>query len=65
VPRIQQIAAKYDLSAEEIGETIPERLEISLNGRPVISTSVTALRAVYEGALEQALRTEVEPLAAD
>ena len=31
----------------------------------VVSAAVSELREVYEGALEKALRTEVEPMAAD
>jgi hypothetical protein len=65
VPRIQQVAAKHGFSADQIGRTIPEKLEISLNGRLVVSASLAVLRDIYEGALEKALRTEVEPVAAD
>ena len=56
--RIQQVASKYNLSAEEIGETVPERLEIELDGRVVVSVAVGELREGFEGALELALRTE-------
>jgi len=65
VSPIQQIAVKYGLAAEVIGETIPERMEISLDGRTVVSASVSELRGVYESALEQALRTEPTTMAAD
>jgi phosphoribosylformylglycinamidine synthase subunit PurL len=65
VPRIQQVAGKFGLSAEPIGETIPEKIEIALDGQLVVSTSVGKLRDIYEGALEKALRTEAEPVAAD
>src|SRR5215831_1530729 len=58
VSRIQEIAVKYALSAEQIGETDPEQLEIQVDGRVVVSAGVTELSKVYEGALEQALRTE-------
>ncbi len=47
-----------------IGETIPERLEISLDGKVVISAPVSELNAAYEGALESALRTDPELVAA-
>jgi phosphoribosylformylglycinamidine synthase len=56
--RIQQITEKYGIAAEGIGETIPERLEISLDGRAAISVSVGDLSAAYEGALESALHTD-------
>jgi phosphoribosylformylglycinamidine synthase len=65
LPRIQQVAGKHGFSADQIGRTIPEKLEISLNGRLVVSASLAVLRDIYEGALEKALRTEVEPVAAD
>ncbi len=55
---IQQVASKHNLSAEEIGETVPEQLEIKLDGRVVISAAVVELREGFEGALESALRTE-------
>jgi len=55
---IQQVAVKYGISADVIGETVPERLEIKANGGVVVSTSVSELRQVYESALETALRTE-------
>jgi phosphoribosylformylglycinamidine (FGAM) synthase-like enzyme len=65
VGRIKEIAAKYGLSAEVIGETTPERVEIKVDGRTVVSADVGDLNAVYEGALEQALRTDPSPVAAD
>ena len=63
--RIQRVAVKYGITAELIGETAPERVEIKLDGRTVVSAAVAELREVYEGALEKALRTDVEPMAAD
>jgi phosphoribosylformylglycinamidine synthase len=57
---IQQVAAKYQLSAEEIGETISEHVEIRLDGRVVVSGTVSELRDSYESALEAALRAEPE-----
>jgi phosphoribosylformylglycinamidine synthase len=63
--RIQQIAVKYGIAAELIGETALERMEIRLDGRVVVSAPVADLREAYEGALERALRTEPEAVAAD
>jgi phosphoribosylformylglycinamidine synthase len=63
--RIEQIAGKYGIAAEMIGDTIPERLEISLDGRPVISASVEDLSAAYEGALESTLRADSELVTAE
>ena len=65
VARIKQVAEKYGIAADPIGETIPEKLEIELDGRVAVSASVSELREVYEGALEKALRTEPETVAAD
>ncbi len=65
VGRIQQVALKYGIVAEVIGETASERIEIKLDGRVVVSAAISELREVYEGALEKALRTDVPPMAAD
>jgi phosphoribosylformylglycinamidine synthase len=56
--RIKQVALKYGLSADEIGETASEKIEITLDGGVVVSAAVSELREAYEGALEAALRTE-------
>ncbi len=61
--RIKQVAAEYGLSAEAIGETVSEKIEIALDSRVVVSAAVSELREVYEGALEAALRTEAETVA--
>jgi len=61
--RIKEAAAKYGLSVEEIGETISDELEIKLDGRVVVSATVSELRSSFEGALESALRTEPEVVA--
>src|SRR5712671_3979648 len=65
VSRIKQVAEKYGVAADVIGETIPDRLEISLDGNVVVSAFVSELSGDYEGALESALRTEPEVVAAD
>lgn len=62
--RIQQVAVKYGLSAESIGETTPEKMEIRLDERVVVSAAVSELRDVYEGALENALHAEPEAVSA-
>jgi phosphoribosylformylglycinamidine synthase II len=62
---VQQVALKYGIAAELIGETAPEWVEIRLDGRVVVSAPVSELREVYEGALERALRTEPNAMAAD
>jgi phosphoribosylformylglycinamidine synthase len=63
--RIKEVAKKYAVAADVIGETIPERLEVSLDGSVVVSAMVADLRAAYEGALESALHTDPELVAAD
>ena len=65
VVRIQEVAGKHGTMTEVIGETIPDRLEISLDGKVVISAPVAQLSEAYERALESALRTDPELVAAD
>jgi phosphoribosylformylglycinamidine synthase len=65
VSAIQQVAVKYGIAAELIGETAAERVEIRLDGRVVVAAPVSELRDAYEGALERALRTEPDVMAAD
>jgi phosphoribosylformylglycinamidine synthase II len=55
LPRIQQVAEEYGIFADVLGETGSDRIEISVDGQPVISASVAELREAYEGALEKAL----------
>jgi phosphoribosylformylglycinamidine synthase subunit PurL len=63
--RIEQIAEKYGIESDTLGETIPERLEISLDGQGVVSAAVSELSAAYENALESTLRADPELVAAD
>ena len=56
--RIQQVAVQYGLSAEVLGETTSQQLEIRLDGRAAVSADVAGLREGYEGALQAALRAE-------
>ncbi len=65
VARIQQVAEEYGIAADVLGESIPERLEISLDGQVVVSASVSGLSAAYKSALESALRADPELIAAD
>jgi phosphoribosylformylglycinamidine synthase len=58
LPRIKQAAEEYGVAADVLGQTGSDRVEISIDGQPVISASVKELRGAYEGALEKALRTE-------
>ncbi|MGO9088309.1 MAG: phosphoribosylformylglycinamidine synthase subunit PurL [Candidatus Sulfotelmatobacter sp.] len=58
--RIKEIAEKHGVAADVIGETIPERLAISLDGSLVVSAAVSDMNAAYEDALESALHTDPE-----
>jgi phosphoribosylformylglycinamidine synthase subunit PurL len=60
LPGIQQIAVKYGLSSEKIGETIPEKFEIKLDGKVEVSAAVIELKEHFEGALEKALKSDLE-----
>jgi phosphoribosylformylglycinamidine synthase II len=58
VSGIKQVAVKYGISADVIGETVPGQVEIKLDGQVVVSAGVNELRQVYENALETALKAE-------
>ncbi len=60
VERIKYIAVKYALSAENIGSTVPEKLEIRVDGNVSALAAVSDLKAEWAGALEKALHTETE-----
>jgi phosphoribosylformylglycinamidine synthase II len=60
ISRIQEIAETSGIAADVIGETMPDRLEITLDGKLLISASVSELSGAYEGSLETALRAEPE-----
>ena len=64
VSRIQQLARKYRITAEVLGETTDAGLEISVDGRPAVSAAVSELSAAYENALESSLRTDPVAMAA-
>jgi phosphoribosylformylglycinamidine synthase subunit PurL len=63
--RIKQVAQKHGIFADQLGETVPETIEIKLDGRDIISAPVSELNGEYEGALERALRSEPAVMAAD
>jgi phosphoribosylformylglycinamidine synthase II len=65
VERIQQLAVKYALSAEQIGSTVPDNLEIRVDGKMAAAAAVSELKQAWAEALENALHTELEePLVA-
>jgi len=65
VSRIKEVAARFGVMADVIGETISGQLEISLDNAAVISSTISELRVAYEGALEAALKSDHELVAAD
>jgi phosphoribosylformylglycinamidine synthase len=65
VSRIQQVAENHGIVAETLGEAISDRLEISLDGKLLVSALVSELNAKYESALESTLRTDAERVGAD
>jgi phosphoribosylformylglycinamidine synthase len=58
--RIKEVAHQHGAAADVIGETIPNRLEISLDGKVVIVVPISQLTEAYEGAVEAALGTDTE-----
>jgi phosphoribosylformylglycinamidine synthase subunit PurL len=56
--RIQQVAEEYGVSADVLGDTGTDRVEISVGDQSAISASVQELREAYEGALEKALQPD-------
>jgi len=62
---IKELAVKYGLSSQLIGETLDGVFEIRLDGQVVVSATVSQLRQVYEDALERTLKTDPDLVAAD
>src|SRR5438270_10140545 len=58
--RIKELAGTHGVAANKIGETIQDRLEITVDGNTVISAAVSELKQPYETALEAALKTDPE-----
>ncbi len=58
VGRIQEVALKYAVAADPLGQTVPENFVVNVNGRPVVSAAVSELKDVWEHALERALHVE-------
>ena len=55
---IKRIAVNWGLRAERLGRTIPQKLEIRIDGEVRISASVSELKQVWEDALPRALHPE-------
>ena len=60
VARIQQIAAGLGVSVELIGSTVPDQLEIRVDGTLAARASVSELLDTWTHALERALHVETE-----
>ena len=60
VERIQQIAVQFGLSADRIGNTVADQVEIQVDGRTVAAAGISDLREAWAGALERALHVETE-----
>jgi len=60
VSGIQQVADKHGITAEVIGETLPDLFEISINGKAVVSAKIGDLRKAWDSALERDLHVETE-----
>ena len=60
VARIQQIAVERGLLAEQIGSTVPDQLEIRVDGTAAATASVSELQDAWAHALERALHVETE-----
>jgi phosphoribosylformylglycinamidine synthase subunit PurL len=58
--RVRQIAVKYGIAADQIGETVPQQFEIAISGRVVVSAPVAELKDAWAHALEKALHVETE-----
>ena len=58
--RIQQVAVKYGISSQQIGVTVPAEFEIKIDGRAVVSASISEMRESFESALTKALATDPE-----
>lgn len=64
VSRIREIAERHGIASDLLGETIPDVLQISLDGEAVASATISELNRVFESSLESTLRTDLELVAA-
>jgi phosphoribosylformylglycinamidine (FGAM) synthase-like enzyme len=60
VGRIQQVALKWGVEADPIGQTTSGQFGIYVDGKVVVSAPVSDLKAAWETALEKALHTDTE-----
>ena len=55
---IKRMALQWGLKAERIGRTVPEKLEIRIDGNTAVTARVSELRQVWDTALVRALHAE-------
>ncbi len=60
VGRIKQVAEKFGLSIEQVGDTILAKLEITIDGVRAVQANVSELQEAWANALESALHVETE-----
>jgi phosphoribosylformylglycinamidine synthase II len=60
VEKVREIAVKYGLAADQIGETTSRQFEIAINGKTVVSAPLAELKDAWAHALEKALHVETE-----
>ena len=58
VEQIQKLALEYGVAADVLGETVPEKIEIVVDGGTVVTAAMPALKDAWAGALERALHVE-------
>jgi phosphoribosylformylglycinamidine synthase len=59
VDEIRATAAQHGIAVDVIGETVPERLTIHVNGRVVVSATIAELYEPWATSLERALHPDV------
>jgi phosphoribosylformylglycinamidine synthase len=59
VERVRQVALEHGAVAEVIGETVPGKLTIDVNGRTVVSATIDELYQPWTTSLERALHPDV------
>ncbi|MGH9555681.1 MAG: AIR synthase related protein, partial [Terriglobales bacterium] len=56
--RVQEVGVRYGVAADPIGRTLPEKLEILVDGKAVVSAEVSELKDAWEQPLEKSLEVE-------
>jgi phosphoribosylformylglycinamidine synthase len=62
---LEQIGVKYGIAVDVIGETIPDNLEIAVEGKPVVSVPVSRLYDAWAHGLERVLHLETALVSGD